>query len=210
MAYMTMDPSTATIPGTSAAANPSGVDTLADLSTKADEPLSAVPNLSTIRENQKKDQQLPDSLNSDDIGSLAGDAVNDNEDKDTSPIPLAKPSELINTTLSESMPKNANKNHSSSSSSCSGTMPDPNALNATSTVLAVDKPGNDSSPTTAVAPGSRPSTDASSTNDNSNDHSRNLVGQAPNVADNSAFTYRLTTSVSLVSTVLATFIWMLV
>lgn len=111
LAYMTMEtpPSTANAAAPESAiistslggANPPGVDTLADLSTKADQPLNVVPNFSIIRESKNKDHKQVDGFSSDDVGSLAGDAVNDIEGKDTSPLPLVKPSELINTTLSE-------------------------------------------------------------------------------------------------------------
>ncbi|KAF9092372.1 hypothetical protein BGX23_004371 [Mortierella sp. AD031] len=163
LAYMTMDdaplpPSTAAAaPATSAAdaaadvavaANPPGVNTLADLSTKADQPLNVVPNFSIIRENRNKDHEQPDGFVTDDIGFLAGDAVNDNEGKDTSPLPIAKPSELIDAALTETRAKDA-----SSNASVNETLT-VNGTNVTSTI-----PTGDNSNTTTAVPASRPLAD---------------------------------------------------
>ncbi|KAF9106453.1 hypothetical protein BGX29_009501 [Mortierella sp. GBA35] len=215
LAYMTMDdaplpPSTAdAAPATSAAdaaadvavaANPPGVNTLADLSTKADQPLNVVPNLSIIRENRNKDHEQPDGFVTDDIGFLAGDAVNDNEGKDTSPLPIAKPSELIDAALTETRAKDA-----SSNASVNETLT-VNGTNVTSTI-----PTGDNSNTTTAVPASRPLADTVSGKDDS--HSRNLASQGPRVVDSAAAatvsTRQFATGAALVSTVLATFTWML-
>ncbi|KAF9315755.1 hypothetical protein BGZ91_005702 [Linnemannia elongata] len=167
-------------------ANPPGVDTLADLSTKADQPLNAVPNFSIIRESKNKDHKQVDGFTSDDVGSLAGDAVNDNEGKDTSPLPLVKPSELINTTLSE------------------------NKSTRNGTTLASGANIKTNNTAAAIVPGSHPSsTDASSNKDRENTINRNLASQIPNVVDSAATAMSLSTTAFVVSSVLVTFTWML-
>ncbi|KAG0319919.1 hypothetical protein BGZ97_001162 [Linnemannia gamsii] len=211
-AYMTMDPlssspSTAAVHESALAstglsgAHPPGVETLADLSTKADQPLNVVPNFSIIRESKNKDHKQVDGFSSDDIGSLAGDAVNDNEGKDTSPLPLANPSELINTTLSESkIPSNG------------ATL---TATGAKSNAAApLGEKSNSNNTAAAIIPGYHPSsTDASSNKDRETPFDRNLASQSPNVIDSAAAvttTREFTTTTALVSTVLATFTWMLI
>ncbi|KAF8945697.1 hypothetical protein BGZ47_002150 [Haplosporangium gracile] len=207
LAYMTMGPSssppsatapTAAEPVVAPTVNPPGVDTLADLSTKADQPLNVVPNFSIIRGSKNKDHKQVDGFSSGDVGSLAGDAVNDNEGKDTSPLPLVKPSELINTTLSVSK----STNNGTVLTATTGT-------NNNATVPA----GNNSktnNTATAIAPGSHPSsTDASSNKDKENSLNHNLASQISDVVD-SAAAASFTTTAALASTVLATFAWMLV
>ncbi|KAF9551513.1 hypothetical protein EC957_008182 [Mortierella hygrophila] len=206
LAYMTMDtpPSTANAAAPESAiistslggAHPPRVDTLADLSTKADQPLNVVPNVSIIHESKKNHKQV-DGFSSDDVGSLAGDAVNDHEGNDTSPLPLVKPSELINTTLSE------NKSARNGTTLATGAN-----INATAPAGSNSKTNNT---TAAIVPGSHPfSTDASSNKDKESSTNRNLVSQIPNVADSAATAVSFSTAAFLVSTVLVTFTWMLV
>ncbi|KAF9154390.1 hypothetical protein BG015_001078 [Linnemannia schmuckeri] len=209
LAYMTMDPPSSPPSAAAPAAaepvvapavgmNPPGVDTLADLSTKADQPPNVAPNFSTIRGSKNKDYKQVDGFSSDDVGSLAGDAVNGNEDKDASPLPLVKPSELIRTTLSES----ESTNNGTTLAATTGT-------NNNATVPA----GNNSktnNTAAAIVPGSHPSsTDASSNKNKENSLNHNLASQIPDVVD-SAAAVSFTTTAALVSTVLATFTWMLV
>ncbi|KAF9140383.1 hypothetical protein BGX30_006614 [Mortierella sp. GBA39] len=206
LAYMTMDtpPSTTNAATSESAitstslggAHPPRVDTLADLSTKADQPLNVVPNVSIIRESKKNHKQV-DGFSSDDVGSLAGDAVNDHEGNDTSPLPLVKPSELINTTLSE------NKSARNGTTLAIGAN-----TNATTPAGSNSKTNNTAA---AIVPGSHPSsTDASSNKDKESSVNRNLVSQIPNVVDSAATAVSFSTTAFLVSTVLATFTWMLV
>ncbi|KAF9904549.1 hypothetical protein EC991_002609 [Linnemannia zychae] len=209
LAYMTKDPSTlASDSGLSAAdnANPPNVETLADLSTKADQPLNVIPNISIIRDSRTKDQNQVDGFDSDELGSLAGDAVNDSEGKDTSPLPLAKPSELVNNALSET----ASNNNDSANANVNRTTPLTEGTNSTSTVT---PSGEKASNTVAAIPAFRPSTDASSAKDKERDNSlgRNLAGQVPKTADSAsgAATHQFMTTAALVSTALATFTWML-
>ncbi|KAF9132431.1 hypothetical protein BGW39_000144 [Mortierella sp. 14UC] len=182
LAYMTKVPSPSTAdlePGLSIAGgvNPSNADTLADLSTKADQPLNVVPNFSIIRESRNKDHKQVDGFSSDELGSLAGDAVNDNEDKDTSPYPLAKPSELINTTLSECMSRDTNVKVNGTTLTA--------GTNATSTAAPSGEKANN---TVAAVPAFHPPTDASSGKDKDRDNSlnRNLASQVPNMVDSAA------------------------
>ncbi|KAG0349387.1 hypothetical protein BG004_007014 [Podila humilis] len=71
---------------------------LADLAAKADEPLSVIPTMSS---NQNGNQELLKGHDyiDDDLGALAGDAINDQEGKDSSPSPLSSPSEVIQAAL---------------------------------------------------------------------------------------------------------------
>ncbi|KAG0296789.1 hypothetical protein BGZ96_008517 [Linnemannia gamsii] len=212
LAYMTMEPlssppSTAAAPESTIKSaelggpNSSGVETLADLSTKADQPLNVVPNFSIIRESKNKDHEQVDGFSSDDIGSLAGDAVNDDEGKDTSPLPLVKPSELINTTLSENKSPGNGVNLTVTGAKSNATVPSGDKLNSNNTA-------------NAIIPESRPSSiDASSNKDKENSFNRNLASQTPNTIDSAAAvttTKEFTTTAALVSIVLVTFTWMLV
>ncbi|KAF8953548.1 hypothetical protein CPC16_001600 [Podila verticillata] len=76
--------------------------TLADLATKADEPLSVIP---TVGSNQNGNQELLkgyDYIN-DEQGALAGDAINTEQDKDSTPGPLTTPSQVIQGTLNSTL-----------------------------------------------------------------------------------------------------------
>ncbi|KAG0332185.1 hypothetical protein BG000_010266 [Podila horticola] len=76
--------------------------TLADLASKADEPLSVIPNVAA---NQNGNQELlkgHDYIN-DEQGALAGDAINTQEDKDATPSPLTSPSQVIEGTLNRTL-----------------------------------------------------------------------------------------------------------
>lgn len=76
--------------------------TLADLATKADEPLSVIP---TVASNQNGNQELLkgyDYIN-DEQGALAGDAINTAEDKDSNPGLLTTPSQVIQGTLNSTL-----------------------------------------------------------------------------------------------------------
>ncbi|KAG0375633.1 hypothetical protein BGX24_008840 [Mortierella sp. AD032] len=200
LAYMT-EPAPAPAPGSSIAGgvNPPNVNTLADLSKKPDQPLNVIPNFSIIRESRNKDHKQVDGFSGDELGSLAGDAVNDSEGKDSSPLPLAKPSDLINTTLSAGV---------------NGTSTTLVITNATSTVpSAGEKQVNH---TVTAIPGFHPPTDASAGKDKDGTHNRNLVSQVPHTANSAsvatapAAARQFTITAALVSTVLATFTWMLV
>lgn len=207
LAYMTMDtppssanaaaPESAITSSSLGGANPPRVDTLADLSTKADQPLNVVPNFTIIRESKNNHHKQVDGFSSDDVVSLAGDAVNDNEGNDTSPLPLEKPSELINTTLSE------NKSARNGATLATG--------EGTNAVAPAGGNTMANNTVAAIVPGSHPpSTDASSNKDKENSINRNLVSQIPNVVDSAAAAMSFSTTAFLVSTVQATFTWMLV
>ncbi|KAG0027988.1 hypothetical protein BGZ81_005122 [Podila clonocystis] len=131
--------------------------TLADLTTKADEPLSVIP---TVVDNQDGNQELlkgHDYIN-DQQGALAGDAINTKEDKDATPSPLTSPSQVIQGTLNNTLSLAHNRTTDASGNSATTA----NSTLAQSTLGSV---GN----ATVSIPGSHHQTE----------HNSNLAGKAP-------------------------------
>lgn len=81
-------------------------ESLADLASQPDKPLVDVHNISV---NQIVGEGDDIGYNvEDETGDLAGDAVNDEEDRDTSPQPVPSPSQLINCTVDSVLAPNRN------------------------------------------------------------------------------------------------------
>ncbi|KAG0370377.1 hypothetical protein BGZ54_006632 [Gamsiella multidivaricata] len=76
------------------------LETLKDMASKPDEPLSVVPDFSIVQDS-KEDQAHGNDYVDDKTGTLAGDAINDEEDADVPPLPVATPTQLISSTLDE-------------------------------------------------------------------------------------------------------------
>ncbi|KAF9302453.1 hypothetical protein BGZ74_005327 [Mortierella antarctica] len=126
--------------------------TLADLATKADEPLSVIP---TVAANQDGNQELlkgHDYIN-DQQGALAGDAINTEEDKDATPSPLTSPSQVIQGTLDSTLNRAAEASGSSTT---------------TNTTLVQATPGSVRNVTVSI-PGFRPQ----------NEHNSSLAREGP-------------------------------
>ncbi|KAF9968660.1 hypothetical protein BGZ70_000505 [Mortierella alpina] len=87
-------------------------ESLTSLTAQPDEPLSVVPDAS-IKDDSKQGRQKTNGYLDDDTGALAGDAINDDEGVDTSPLPVVSPSQLINSTLAEQLQTNSSTSHGS-------------------------------------------------------------------------------------------------
>ncbi|KAF9289119.1 hypothetical protein BGZ68_009996 [Mortierella alpina] len=81
-------------------------ESLTGLTAHPDDPLSVVPNAS-IQDDSKQGRHKTNGYLDDDTGALAGDAINDDEGADTSPLPVVSPSQLINSTLVEQLQTNS-------------------------------------------------------------------------------------------------------
>ncbi|KAI1320570.1 hypothetical protein EDD11_000532 [Mortierella claussenii] len=144
--------------------------TLKDLATKPDEPLSVVPNY-TINQVGKVNSISGGDYVDDETGALAGDAINENKDTDVSPIPLASPSQLINSTLTSQTKSQANSstttwNNADAFSNQDGTFSNSNGTNRVADVSS-SRPVNNK----AIE---------NSTLDNVLPYNQTLVGQKPN------------------------------
>ncbi|KAF9576310.1 hypothetical protein EC968_009284 [Mortierella alpina] len=87
-------------------------ESLGGLTARPDEPLSVVPNAS-IQDDSKQGRRKTNGYLDDDTGALAGDAINDDEGEDTTPLPVASPSQLINSTLVEQLQTNSSTSYGS-------------------------------------------------------------------------------------------------
>ncbi|CAO3569332.1 unnamed protein product [Mortierella alpina] len=87
-------------------------ESLTSLTAQPDEPLSVVPDAS-IKDDNKQGRHKTNGYLDDDTGALAGDAINDDEGEDTSPLPVVSPSQLINSTLAEQLQTNSSTSHGS-------------------------------------------------------------------------------------------------
>ncbi|KAF9955543.1 hypothetical protein BGZ72_003632 [Mortierella alpina] len=152
LAYMTSDSEANEGSGPVQVDSQAGEDgSLTGLTTQPDEPLSVVPNAS-VKDDSKQGRHKTNGYLDDDTGALAGDAINDDEGADTSPLPIVSPSQLINSTLAEQLQTNS----STSRGSAGGpTDPTPGGPGSNSTGL---------SPVHANAP---------------DGHDRTLIGQPP-------------------------------
>ncbi|KAG0209761.1 hypothetical protein BGX28_009981 [Mortierella sp. GBA30] len=184
MAYMTTSSEKTERDDSPVSSHDVGQQSLTELIAQPDEPLSEIPN-SSIENDTKPMQQMTNGYVDDDLGTLAGDAINDDEDTDTSPLPVASPSQLVNTMLVEQMHANAGSNGNNPAAPTSKT-------NATiNTSLTPSSTNVSSTATTSVTP-------ASTTVGGSRD--RNLVGQYP--FDSSALTARSMPWVSVCTTLI--------
>ncbi|KAF9996316.1 hypothetical protein BGZ65_008096, partial [Modicella reniformis] len=86
--------------------------TLTELTTKPDEPFSVFVTVLIAHSNKNRVQKNGYYVD-DETGVLAGDAINDQEGVDTSPLVIETPSQLINSTLSEQVKKIADSNGNS-------------------------------------------------------------------------------------------------
>ncbi|KAF9364311.1 hypothetical protein BGX34_001897 [Mortierella sp. NVP85] len=77
--------------------------TLIELNIQPDDTLSGTQD-HAVNQDGKKNRE-PNSIYADDDRTLAGDAINNQEGKDTSPLSIEKPSQLINDTLSGQVQK---------------------------------------------------------------------------------------------------------
>lgn len=95
-------------------------DTLIEPTIQPDDTLSGTPD-EAVGLNGKKNRGPNNNIYADDeTGALAGDAINNKEGEDTSPLTIEKPSQLINSTLSEQLRKPNHNNNASVPQNFSG------------------------------------------------------------------------------------------
>ncbi|KAF9116857.1 hypothetical protein BGX27_009738 [Mortierella sp. AM989] len=201
LAYMVVDPLQTTEPVLIAEDVNSKSNTLADLASKPDEPLSEIPNLSSDK-GGKTGHVFSNDYLEDETGVLAGDAINSQQDMDNSPLPVATPFQVINNTLTEQL-------DSSNTSSTVRTNDNKNdTLNNITTPCASSLLNNSSanSTKTLIVP--------ENTTGNSRIHNRTLVGEMPpfdnGASDGGSHALFPTSSTALLSSVLVVLTYMMI
>ncbi|KAG0306221.1 hypothetical protein BGZ98_002775 [Dissophora globulifera] len=173
--------------------------TLKDLASKPDQPLSVVPNFA-IDEDSNKNKVKSNDYVDDATGILAGDAINDSEGEDTSPVTFPSPSQLINSTLSEQVRTNRAKIELNGDSDLKKDTTLSKNSTQSNSPLSNNTAGNMSNST--GIPSFRPDTTGMS--EHSGTHNQSLVGQ-PQKVDSGAT--ELQTNIGLFSTALAILTW---
>lgn len=120
--------------------------TLADLTTKADEPLSVIPTVGGANQNGNQELLKGYDYINDEQGALAGDAINTEQDKDLTPGPLTTPSQVIQGTLNSTLSLAHNRT----------AVPSGNSTSTNNSTLVQSTPGTGN--ITVGIPGFRPQT----------------------------------------------------